>query len=110
MYVEYVRNLYSILRELRKKHPKVEIESCSGGGGRVDLGIMGMTDEVWTSDNTDPFDRLRIQDGFTYRVHAGNHDGVGDGLSELGEQSQHDSCLSFSVVDAGIARCGRESE
>jgi len=32
----------------------------------VDLGIMGYTDEVWTSDNTDPFDRLTIQDGFTY--------------------------------------------
>jgi alpha-galactosidase len=27
---------------------------------------MGLTDEVWTSDNTDPFDRLRIQEGFTY--------------------------------------------
>ena len=38
VYVEFIRNLYSILAELRKKHPKVEIESCSGGGGRVDLG------------------------------------------------------------------------
>ncbi len=64
--VEYVHNLYGILRELRKKHPQVEIESCSGGGGRVDLGILGLTDEVWPSDNTDPFDRLKIQDGFTY--------------------------------------------
>jgi alpha-galactosidase len=51
---------------LRKKHPKVEIESCSGGGGRVDLGILQFTDEVWPSDNTDPFDRLSMQDGFTY--------------------------------------------
>jgi alpha-galactosidase len=66
VYVEYVHNLYGILRELRKKYPQVEIESCSGGGGRVDLGILGLTDEVWPSDNTDPFDRLRIQDGFTY--------------------------------------------
>ena len=47
-------------------HPKVEIESCSGGGGRVDLGILQYTDEVWPSDNTDPFDRLAQQDGFTY--------------------------------------------
>ena len=66
VYVKYVENLYSILRELRAKHPKVEIESCSGGGGRVDLGILSVTDEVWPSDNTDPFDRLTIQDGFTY--------------------------------------------
>jgi alpha-galactosidase len=66
VYVEYVHNLYSILRDLRAKHPKLEIESCSGGGGRIDLGIMGLTEEVWTSDNTDPLDRLTIQDGFSY--------------------------------------------
>jgi alpha-galactosidase len=71
VYVKYVENLYSILRELRAKHPKVEIESCSGGGGRVDLGILSITDEVWPSDNTDPFDRLTIQDGFTYAYTPG---------------------------------------
>jgi len=71
VYVDYVRNLYSILHELRAKHPQVEIESCSGGGGRVDLGILGLTDEVWPSDNTDPFDRLQIQDGFTYAYTPG---------------------------------------
>src|SRR5258706_10879914 len=54
------------MAELRKRHPGLEIESCSGGGGRVDLGIMGMTDEVWPSDNTDPYDRLSIQDGFSH--------------------------------------------
>ncbi|MBW4039565.1 MAG: alpha-galactosidase [Acidobacteria bacterium] len=71
VYVKYVRNLYSILQELHTKYPNVEIESCSGGGGRVDLGILGLTDEVWPSDNTDPFDRLRIQDGFTYAYSPG---------------------------------------
>jgi alpha-galactosidase len=66
VYVEFTRNLYAILDELRQKHPNVEIESCSGGGGRVDLGILRSTDEVWPSDNTDPFDRIGQQDGFTY--------------------------------------------
>ncbi len=66
VYVDFTRNLYSILDELAKRHPKLEIESCSGGGGRVDLGILHYTDEVWPSDNTDPFDRLSQQDGFTY--------------------------------------------
>jgi len=65
VYVQFIRNLYSILAELRAKHPGVEIESCSGGGGRVDLGILHYTDEVWPSDNTDPLDRLTQQDGFT---------------------------------------------
>ena len=66
VYVDFIRNLYSILEELRAKHPKVEIESCSGGGSRVDLGILERTDEVWPSDNTDAYDRLLIQNGFTY--------------------------------------------
>ena len=66
VYVDYTENLYWILSELRRKHPNVEIESCSGGGGRVDLGILRYTDEVWPSDNTDPFDRLSQQDGFSY--------------------------------------------
>jgi len=66
VYVEFIRNLYAILAHLRKKHPKIEIESCSGGGGRVDLGILRYADEVWPSDNTDPFDRLTMQDGFSY--------------------------------------------
>jgi alpha-galactosidase len=64
IYVAAVDNVYSILADLRARHPKVEIESCSSGGGRVDLGILGHADEVWPSDNTDAFDRLAIQEGF----------------------------------------------
>ncbi len=71
VYVDFIRNYYSILAELREKHPKVEIESCSGGGSRVDLGVMRYTDEVWPSDNTDAYDRLLIQNGFTYAYTPG---------------------------------------
>jgi alpha-galactosidase len=66
IWVKYVTNVYEIFDRLRARHPKVEIESCSGGGGRVDLGILTRVEQVWTSDNTEAFDRLRIQDGFTY--------------------------------------------
>ena len=65
IWVKYVSNVYEIFDRLRAKHPKLEIESCSGGGGRIDLGILQRVDEVWTSDNTEAFDRLRIQEGFT---------------------------------------------
>jgi alpha-galactosidase len=65
LWVEYVRNLYDVIDRLRASHPKLEIESCSGGGGRIDLGILRRVDEVWTSDNTEAFDRLRIQEGFS---------------------------------------------
>jgi alpha-galactosidase len=71
IYVRYINNLYEVLAELRKRHPKLEIESCSGGGGRVDLGILRYTDEVWPSDNTDALDRLTIQDGFSHAYTPG---------------------------------------
>ena len=65
LWVAYVRNLYQIIDRLRAKHPGLEIESCSSGGGRVDLGILQRVEEVWPSDNTDAFDRLGIQEGFS---------------------------------------------
>jgi alpha-galactosidase len=71
IYVAYVHNLYAIFDRLRAKHPKLEIESCSGGGGRVDLGILRRTEEVWTSDNTDALDRLSLQDGFAHAYTPG---------------------------------------
>jgi alpha-galactosidase len=71
VYYDYVRNFYAILAELRAKHPKLEIESCSGGGSRVDLGVLRYVDQAWPSDNTDPADRLLIQNGFTYAYSPG---------------------------------------
>ncbi|MET7697320.1 alpha-galactosidase [Streptomyces sp. NPDC005485] len=65
LWVDHVQALYALLDRLRAAHPGVAFESCSGGGGRIDLGIMARTDQVWTSDNTDPLDRLAIQHGFS---------------------------------------------
>ncbi|MFI1886360.1 alpha-galactosidase [Streptomyces jumonjinensis] len=65
LWVEHVHALYGLLDRLRAAHPGVVFESCSGGGGRIDLGILSRTDQVWTSDNTDPLDRLAIQHGFS---------------------------------------------
>ncbi|MFE4550842.1 alpha-galactosidase [Streptomyces sp. NPDC056785] len=61
---QYVRNLYGVLDRLRADHPGLRIESCSGGGGRVDLGILARTDQAWASDNTDAADRMWIQHGY----------------------------------------------
>ncbi len=66
IWVKYTSNVYEIIDRLRARHPQLQIESCSGGGGRVDLGILERVNQVWTSDNTEAFDRLRIQEGFTF--------------------------------------------
>ena len=53
--------VYRLLDELRARHPGLEIESCSSGGARVDLGILAHTDRVWASDSNDAVERQRIQ-------------------------------------------------
>jgi len=53
--------IYRLLDELRSRHPRVEIESCASGGGRVDLGILERTDRIWPSDTLDPLERQHIQ-------------------------------------------------
>ncbi|MFE7468753.1 alpha-galactosidase [Streptomyces sp. NPDC057499] len=64
IWTAHVQALYALIDRLRAAHPAVAFESCSGGGGRIDLGILSRTDQVWTSDNTDPLDRLAIHEGF----------------------------------------------
>jgi alpha-galactosidase len=56
--------LYALLDRLRAAFPDVEIESCAGGGGRIDAGIAQRTHRFWTSDTTDAVTRLEIQRGF----------------------------------------------
>ena len=53
--------VYALMDELRRRHPALEIESCSSGGGRVDLEVLQRTDRVWASDCIDALERQRIQ-------------------------------------------------
>ncbi|WP_457252616.1 alpha-galactosidase [Pedococcus sp. P5_B7] len=52
---------YALLDRLRAAHPALEIESCSSGGARVDLGVLARTDRIWTSDCNDALERAQIQ-------------------------------------------------
>ena len=120
IWVRHVAAVYDIMDRLRERHPSLSIQSCSGGGGRVDLGILSRTDQVWISDNTDAYDRLRIQEGFSlayppramecWVTHESNHQtgmpallplrfhvamrgalGIGSNLRELNE----DECAEY---------------
>jgi len=49
-----------LMSELLRRFPLLEIESCSSGGGRTDLGVLEYTDRVWASDTNDPLERQSI--------------------------------------------------
>jgi alpha-galactosidase len=57
------RAAYRLMAHVRDACPWVEIESCSAGGGRIDLGVVEHVDRFWTSDSNDPVERQRIQRG-----------------------------------------------
>jgi alpha-galactosidase len=65
IWVRYVEGLYRVWGTLRERHPNVIWQSCSGGGGRADLGILQFADQVWISDMTEPTMRLQIQEGYS---------------------------------------------
>ena len=60
-YVDYCQGLYKVMRRIREKYPKVMIQCCSSGGGRIDYGSLPYCNEVWPSDNTDALARAYIQ-------------------------------------------------
>jgi alpha-galactosidase len=65
IWAEHVRGGYEVMDRVRAANPGLAIETCAGGGGRVDFGILARTEQFWASDNTDAVDRISIQDGFS---------------------------------------------
>lgn len=52
---------YRLMETLRARFPLLEIESCSSGGARVDLGVLAHAQRVWVSDTNDPGERQLIE-------------------------------------------------
>jgi alpha-galactosidase len=52
--------VYRLLDELRRRHPRVEFESCASGGGRIDHEMLRRVERFWTSDNNDALERSVI--------------------------------------------------
>lgn len=59
----YMLGLYRILENITSDFPNILYESCSGGGGRFDGGMLYYMPQAWTSDDTDAIERLKIQEG-----------------------------------------------
>ncbi|USK28936.1 alpha-galactosidase [Metabacillus hrfriensis] len=72
----YILGVYSLYERLTFKFPDVLFESCAGGGGRFDAGMLFYAPQAWASDDTDAVERLKIQYGssFIYPIYSiGSH-------------------------------------
>ncbi|HKG57870.1 MAG TPA: alpha-galactosidase [Candidatus Limnocylindrales bacterium] len=63
LFHRYILGVYELYRRLTERFPDILFESCAGGGGRFDPGLLAYAPQGWTSDDTDAVERLRIQWG-----------------------------------------------
>lgn len=62
----YMLGVYALLDKVLSAFPNLLLETCSGGGGRFDAGMLYYSPQIWCSDNTDPIERLSIQYGTSF--------------------------------------------
>ncbi|NQX13066.1 alpha-galactosidase [Microbacteriaceae bacterium VKM Ac-2855] len=97
---------YRLVDAIRSRFPALEIESCSSGGARVDLGVLERTDRIWVSDNIDPLDRQQMNRWTTQLVPPelmGSH--IASGVSHTTGRSHE---LSFRAITALFGHLGIE--
>jgi alpha-galactosidase len=92
---------YRLLDDLRSRHPALEIESCSSGGARVDLGVLARTDRVWASDCNDAIEHPALDDAAPASRARRSH--VGPPLSHT---TGRDLDLSFPCATALFGHAG----
>ncbi|CAN2185024.1 GalA Alpha-galactosidase [Candidatus Nanopelagicaceae bacterium] len=98
--------IYRMFDELKKRHPGLEIESCSSGGGRIDLGMIDHADRFWTSDQNDPLERQQIQ-RWTGLVIPPEFLGTHVGPT-VGHQMHRTHSVSFRALNALFGHAGIE--
>jgi Alpha-galactosidase len=93
-----------LIDSLKKEFPNVFFETCSSGGGRVDLGMFNRMDVAWASDNIDPLDRIYIQYGYLSAYPANTM------VSWTGQESWHGlnygMDFRFDVAMSGVLGIG----
>ena len=98
--------IYRMFDELKRRHPGLEIESCSSGGGRIDLGMIEHADRFWTSDQNDPLERQQIQ-RWTGLVIPPEFLGTHVGPT-VGHQMHRTHSVSFRALNALFGHAGIE--
>lgn len=59
----FILGTYDLAERLTASFPNVFFEGCAGGGGRFDAGVLYYFPQIWTSDDTDGYERTKIQWG-----------------------------------------------
>ena len=102
---EQTKAIYRLFDELKLRHPGLEIESCSSGGGRIDLGMVDHADRFWTSDCNDALERQYIQRYTQFVIPPemlGSHIGPTESHTTHRTHSLHFRAISALFGHAGL--------
>jgi alpha-galactosidase len=103
---EQTKAIYRLFDELKLRHPGLEIESCSSGGGRIDLGMVDHADRFWTSDCNDALERQYIQ---RYTQYVIPPEMLGSHIGPTESHTTHRThSLQFRAVSALFGHAGLE--
>jgi alpha-galactosidase len=103
---EQTKAIYRLFDELKARHPGLEIESCSSGGGRIDLGMATHVDRFWTSDCNDALERQYIQ---RYTQFAIPPEMLGSHIGPTHSHTTHRvHSLAFRAITALFGHAGLE--
>jgi alpha-galactosidase len=103
---EQTKAIYRLFDDLKRNHPGLEIESCSSGGGRIDLGMVDHADRFWTSDCNDALERQYIQ---RYTQFAIPPEMLGSHIGPTHSHTTHRTHeLSFRAITALFGHAGLE--
>ena len=106
IYIDYQLGLIKTLKRIRAKYPKLVIQDCASGGGRINYGVLPYFDEFWGSDDTDAKMRLFIQWGelnYFPAIAMGSHVSA-----ERNHQTHRVTPIKFRMDMAMTGRLGME--
>ena len=102
LYIDWHKGFEEVLKRVRERHPDIVMQACGGGGGRVNYGVLRYFDEFWTSDNTDPLQRIYMQWGTSHfypAIAMGAH---------ISASPNHQTCRSTPIkfrADVAMSGC-----
>ena len=108
LWVDYIRNLHDIFKQISEKHPEMIIENCAAGSMRNNLALTKWCCRANRSDNQDPLDMIYLHEGFTY-VNLPSAAGGGGHISKSGSGENKRECSmefkAHAAMMGSLATC-----
>jgi len=98
----YTLALYELLERLTKEFPDILFEGCASGGNRFDFGILYYMPQIWTSDDTDAYERAKIQYGTSMAYPSSTMSAHVSNVPNLQTMRQTSLETRFNVASFGV--------